>query len=85
MIKPEKLNPGDKVAIISPASAVKSEYIDNACLFLSEQGLIPLIMPHAKGPRCGSYAASRQDRLSDFLKVWEDKSIKAVLCGRGGY
>lgn len=85
MIKPEKLNPGDKVAIISPSSAVKSEYIDNACLFLREQGLVTLIMPHAKGPQCGSYAASRQERLSDFLNVWEDKSIKAVLCGRGGY
>ncbi len=85
MIKPDKLHIGDKIAIISPASAVKDEYIDNACRFLKESGLTPVVMPSAKGPADGSFATTRHNRLSDFVNAWRDRDIKAILCGRGGY
>lgn len=85
MIKPEKLNRGDKIAIICPASAVKEEYIDRACEFLEERGLQPIVMPHAKGPASGSFSSDKDSRLSDFVSAWSNPEIKAVLCGRGGY
>lgn len=85
MIRPESISKGDKIAIISPASGVKGEFIDGAAEFLSAKGYEPVIMPHAKGANHGTYAATQGSRLSDFLAAWEDNSIRAVICGRGGY
>lgn len=85
MIKPKKLNRGDKVAILTPASAVKEEYIDRACEYLKNRGLQPIVMPYAKGPADGSYASAKEERLSDMLEAWRNQEIKAIMCGRGGY
>lgn len=85
MIKPDRLSKGDKIAIISPASAVKGEFIDRACEYLEEYGLEPVVMPHAKGPSDGSYSATFTARFEDFVNSWSDTEIKAILCGRGGY
>jgi hypothetical protein len=85
MIYPPALCPGDSVAIISPATVVKPEYIDGAAAFLRREGYRPLVMPHAKGPASGSYAAPFASRLSDFREAWKDPSVRAVLCARGGY
>lgn len=85
IIVPPALKPGDVVAIVSPATIVKPEYIDGACDFLRNVGLIPRVMPHAKGPAQGSYSASDADRLADIVTAFKDPEVKAVLCARGGY
>lgn len=85
MIIPEKLNRGDKVAIISPASSVRQEFIDGAAAFFEAQGFEPFVAPHANGPADGSFAAPLSDRLSDLLTVWQMPEVKAVVCSRGGY
>lgn len=85
MIIPKCLAPGDKVAILSPASVVKSEYIDGAAAFLTSRGFVPIIMPHAKGPASGSFAADDRSRLADITSAWSDPKIRAILCARGGY
>lgn len=85
MICPKKLRTGDKIAIISPASVVKNEYIDSAAEFIRSHGFEPLVMPYAKGPADGSYASDTAHRLSDLLAAWQMPDVKAVLCARGGY
>lgn len=85
MIFPEPLRNGDKVAIVSPASAVRPELIDGAADTLRLMGFEPVVMPHAKGQAPGSFSGSRDERLDDFLSAWRNPSIKAVICGRGGY
>lgn len=85
MIFPEKLKKGDKVAIISPATIVKEEYIAGACARLRERGYIPVVMAGANGPADGSFASGREQRLADLLSSLEDPEIKAILCARGGY
>lgn len=85
MIKPSNLKSGHKIAIISPATIVKPIYIDQAAEALKAEGLKPIIMPHAKGPAKGSYAAADADRLADLLAAISDPEIKAILCARGGY
>lgn len=85
MIYPDRLVCGDKVAIISPASVVKAEFIDSAADFLRAKGYEPVVMPNAKGPADGSYAASVENRLSDMLSAWTMPDVKAILCARGGY
>lgn len=85
MIRPTALKNGDKIAIISPSSPVKEEYIDGAVEFLKTEGYEPVVMPHAKGPASGSYAAADEERLNDLISTWKDPEIKAILCSRGGY
>lgn len=85
MIRPGYLKKGDRIAILTPASVVKEEYIDQAADFITGMGFVPVVMPHAKGPGCGSYSASANERLSDILTAFQDKEIKAIVCGRGGY
>lgn len=85
MTTPKTLSPGDRVAIIAPASPVNPDYIDGAARFLAAAGFIPEIMPHAKGPAHGSYAAPDDDRLSDIVSALQEPDISAILCARGGY
>lgn len=85
MIFPQPLKKGDKIAIISPASVVRPEYIDGAAEAIAARGFVPVVMPHAKGPADGSYSASEHDRTADFALAWNDTAIRAVLCARGGY
>lgn len=84
-IIPSRLCHGDNVGIITPASPVRPEFIRGAAESLRHRGLIPRIMPHAFGPAFGSYAATAQHRISDFLDAWRDPDIKAIICARGGY
>lgn len=85
MIPPSTLKDGDKVAIMSPASVVKPEYIDQAAEYLLANGLEPVVMLHAKGPAYGSFAATTSQRIEDLIGAWTDPEVKAVLCSRGGY
>lgn len=85
LIFPDTLKKSDVIAIISPASVVKAEYIDAAAEYIRSQGYEPLVMPHAKGPADGSYAASSEDRLADLLAAWQMPEVKAIVCSRGGY
>lgn len=82
---PPPLKKGDKIAIISPASAVKEEYVFGAMERLMEHGYKPVLMQYALGHESGSYSASRSDRLMDLFNVLQDDEIKAVFCSRGGY
>lgn len=85
MIIPPPITDGDKIAIISPSSVVKEEYIDGAARLLERKGLVPIVMPYAKGPSAGSYASAADARLEDFHQAWMNPEIKGILCSRGGY
>lgn len=85
MIYPSNLCPGDGIAIISPATVVKPEYIDGAAAFFEAAGYRPVVMPHAKGPACGSFASDYASRLGDLEEAFCRPDIKAILCARGGY
>lgn len=85
MTIPPYLRKGDKIAIISPATEIKPEYIDGAEAYLSARGYRPVVMPHARGPRHGTFAASDDDRTADFLSALTDPEIKLIFCSRGGY
>ncbi|MDE6072406.1 MAG: LD-carboxypeptidase [Muribaculaceae bacterium] len=85
IIMPAGVCRGDKVAIVSPASPVRGEFIDGAAEFLAGKGLEPVVFPHAKGPASGSYASDFRGRLDDLLAAYTMPEIKAVVCSRGGY
>ena len=82
---PSPLNPGDKIAIISPASVVKEEYVNGAMARFIERGYEPVLMKYALGHENGSFAAIKSERLMDLFEALEDPQYKAIFCSRGGY
>ena len=88
MIKPKKLNKGDKVAIVSLSRGLlgmpfcKHE-LDIALKRLEEFGLIPVIMPNALKDM--DYVQNHPEaRASDLKQAFMDKEIKAIICAIGG-
>lgn len=85
MIFPERLKKGDTIAIVSPATVVKKEYVEGAAAFLKRQGFNVMIMPHCCGPADGSYSSSLSFRADDLLTAFSLPEVKAILCARGGF
>ena len=88
MIKPKKLNKGDKVAIVSLSRGLlgmpfcKHE-LDIAIKRLEEFELVPVIMPNALKDM--EYIQNHPEaRASDLKQAFMDKDIKAIICAIGG-
>ncbi|MCH5229242.1 MAG: LD-carboxypeptidase [Muribaculaceae bacterium] len=82
---PQPLKKGDKIALISPASEVKEEYVFGAMSKIMQRGYQPVLMEYALGPSDGSFASSKINRLTDLFNALKDEEIKAIMCTRGGY
>ncbi|MFB9661149.1 LD-carboxypeptidase [Glycomyces mayteni] len=82
--RPRRLVPGDRVAVVSPASPSPAERIDAGLAVLRSWDLEPVLMPHAAG-RTGLFAGTDADRAADFQDAWLDPSVAAVFAARGGY
>lgn len=85
LTSPRPLREGDTIAILTPATTVRADYVDRAALFLRGKGFNVEVMPHAKGPADGSFAASHEARLDDFINAYSRPEVRAILCARGGY
>jgi muramoyltetrapeptide carboxypeptidase len=84
MRKPAALRPGDKIAIVAPASPFARETFDAGIAELRDLGFDPVYEPSVFDRR--SYVAgSAESRASAFLKAWVDPSISALVAARGGY
>ena len=88
MIKPHKLNKGDKVAIVSLSRGLlgmpfcKHE-LDIALKRIKEYDLIPVIMPNALKDL--DYLKEHPEaRAEDLKQAFKDKEIKAIICAIGG-
>jgi muramoyltetrapeptide carboxypeptidase len=83
-IRPPRLEYGDRVAIISPAGPVNPPEIQPSIDVLEEEGYEVVRAPHIFSKH-GYLSGTDVARLEDLHAVFNDKSIKAVLCSRGGY
>lgn len=84
MTTPPYLRPGDRIAILAPASAIKREYVDGAARVIAVLGYEPVVMPTAIAKH-GSYSGTIAERAADLRTAFTDDSIKAIMCARGGY
>ena len=87
-MKPQKLNKGDKIAIVSLSAGLlgmpfcKHE-LDIAVKRLEEFGLIPVIMPNALKDM--DYLQKHPEaRASDLKQAFMDDSIRGIVCAIGG-
>lgn len=81
---PNRLEPGDLVALVSPAGPVDAARVAHATGTLAGWGLKVRVGPHALD-RTGFLAGSDEDRLADLNDALRDPSVRGVLCLRGGY
>jgi len=84
-IKPHRLNYGDTVGIIAPASAPPDpKNIDRSVAALKRLGFKPKLAPNVR-KRWGFLAGNDRDRADDLMKMFTDRKVKAIICVRGGY
>lgn len=87
--KPKKLQPKDRVAIISPSSGLAGEadilwrYEQGCDRLQTEIGLVPVTMPHTLAGLHYVYEHPEK-RAEDLMNAFLDDSIKAIICCIGG-
>ena len=84
IVMPPSLKPGDKIAIISPASTPAADNPEKAAETLRAWGFVPVIGSHALDSYHG-YAGTIAQRCADLNWALYDPEIKAIVCTRGGY
>ena len=83
--KPDYLKAGDTVALISPSYYTPMENVELTAEVLRNWGLTPIIGPNVGKIYQGKYAGTVEERVSDLRWAFNQQSVKAVLCNRGGY
>ena len=88
MVKPFKLQRGDKVAIVSLSSGILGEeyckhQLDLGIKRLHEFGLLPVMMKHTLAGEEFLHNHP-QLRAQDLLDAFLDDSIKGIICAIGG-
>jgi muramoyltetrapeptide carboxypeptidase len=83
-LKPRRLQPGDRIALVAPASAFKREEFDAGVQELSRLGF-EAVYDQRVFERQRFVAGSPEMRASAIHAAWHDPSIAALVAVRGGY
>lgn len=78
------LRPGDKIAIIATARKISHPEIEMAVRVFESWGL-QVVVGQTIGASYNYFAGDDALRLQDLQQMLDDDSIKAIICGRGGY
>jgi muramoyltetrapeptide carboxypeptidase len=82
---PPRLNCGDTIGVIAPASAPPDpRSIDRSVAVLERLGFRARLAPNVR-KRWGFLAGSDRDRASDLMKMFAASRVSAIMCVRGGY
>jgi len=84
MIRPRALRPGDRIAIVAPASNCPREEFDRGIEEVGRLGYEP-VFSEAVFARGVFSAGSPETRASDFYRAWGDPTVAALMAVRGGY
>ena len=88
MKKPNKLNIGDKVAIVSLSSGIIGEedtqlQVELGVRRLTYMGITPVFMPNSR-KGLAYIKDNPKARASDLKDAFKDPEIKAIICAIGG-
>lgn len=85
IVYPERLQTGDAVALVAPSSPpMDAQIVDASIQALETMGL--RVKPgKSLRNRHGFLAGSDAERAADLITAFQDESVKAVICLRGGY
>jgi muramoyltetrapeptide carboxypeptidase len=85
LLKAERLQFGDTVGVIAPASApTDPQAINRTVAALEKFGFKPKLGLNVH-ERNGFLAGNDRDRADDMMAMFADPEVKAIFCVRGGY
>lgn len=86
-VRPRRLRPGDRVAVIAPAGPPDPDRLAAGERILAGWGLDVVRGEHVldRHPTLDYLAGADADRAADLTAAWSDPGVAAVLCARGGY
>jgi len=84
MLKPRALAPGDRIAVVAPASSFDRGQFDRGVEELRRLGFAP-VYDESVFERRLYVAGSAETRASALRDAWRDDSIAAIVGVRGGY
>jgi muramoyltetrapeptide carboxypeptidase len=87
LVRPARLAPGARVAVVAPSGPVPEERLQAGLDVLRGWDLDPVVAPHVldRHPEFDYLAGADADRAADLQAAWCDPAVDAVLCARGGY
>jgi muramoyltetrapeptide carboxypeptidase len=84
MVKPPAVQPGDRIAVVSPASAFARDELDRGVAELRRLGYEPEYDDSIFETALFT-SGSAETRASAFMRAWSDPDIAALIAVRGGY
>ena len=81
---PNKLNQGDKVAIVATARAISKEELGNAVDLFESWGL-DVVFGDNLFKIDNQFAGNDEERAHDLQEMIDNKEVNAIYCARGGY
>jgi muramoyltetrapeptide carboxypeptidase len=84
MRKPRALAPGDRLAIVAPASPFTREEFDSGLQEIRRLGFVP-VYDDSVFARQRYVAGSAEIRAAAIHAAWRDRSIAGLIGARGGY
>lgn len=81
---PSYLKKGDIIGITCPAGFIILEDIQPAITKLKEWGF-EIKIGSTVGKKDFTFGGTDEERLKDFQQMLDDKTVKAIMCARGGY
>ncbi|MBE9143017.1 S66 peptidase family protein [Planktothrix mougeotii] len=84
LLKPSRLNPGDTVGLVTPASPILKEHLKWIQLQLGQQELTVKVAPHVLS-EYGYLAGTDQQRAADINQMFADPMVKGIIATGGGW
>jgi len=83
-LKPPRLKEGDKIGLVSPAGFLEEDELKDSIDNLTKLGFVTVPGENVL-KRNGYLAGTDKERADDLNKMFADKSVKGIVCTRGGY
>jgi muramoyltetrapeptide carboxypeptidase len=83
LVLPRKLEPGDVIALLSPASWSEDSWVAESIETVESWGFKARVGRHATD-RLGYMAGGDRERAADLNAAIRDPEVRAILCLRGG-
>lgn len=83
-IKPKRLLKGARIGVVSPAYWLEPERLQRAVTVIEELGY-KVVFSKGAGLKEHRFAGSPRKRAADLMAMFEDPTIDAIMCARGGY
>lgn len=84
LVRPDPLVPGNTIGVVAPSYAPRTTRLQRGVKALKEAGYKVRLDPEVEMDRRFSRAEDER-RAENFMGMWLQPDVKAIICGTGGY